>query len=73
MNSRASNPEFDLRHPVLTRCGKWPVVCFAISAVFLCIVYLLGNFGHRGAQKSRSEKLELNTPANVLQASVQSR
>ena len=73
MNSRASNPDFDLRHPVLTRFGKWPVVCFAISAIFLSTVYVLGNFGHRGAQKSSSEKLELKEPANVLQASLQSR
>jgi hypothetical protein len=72
MNSRAANPEFDLRHPVLTRYGKWPVVCFAISAVFLYTVYLLGNFSHRGVQKSSSEKLELKAPASVLQASVQS-
>jgi hypothetical protein len=73
MNARASNPEFDLRHPILTRFGKWPVVCFAISAIFLSTVYVLGNFGHRGAQKNSSEKLELSQPAKVLQASVPSR
>jgi hypothetical protein len=47
MNRPASNPEFDLRHPVLSRLGNWPVVCAAISAIFLSTVYVLGNFGHK--------------------------